>query len=79
MSAAPDTATVSFERAVIDAFGLTRSFWLLEAGPRAVMIACRERKPRDGDERIRLETLHRRANRLAELEPPARRLNWGAR
>jgi hypothetical protein len=66
-----EPATREFNRAVIAAFGLVRSFWLIEAGPRAVMIACRQAQPRSAAERAALEHLHTLANRLAPLEPPA--------
>jgi hypothetical protein len=71
MSAREPFVAREFNRAVIEAFGLVRSFWLCDAGPRAVMIACREMKPRSEAERAALERLHARANRLAEREPPA--------
>ncbi|CCJ07053.1 hypothetical protein [Methylocystis sp. SC2] len=70
MSAREPSVARDFNRAVIEAFGLVRSFWLCDAGPRAVMIACREAKPRSEAERASLAELHRRANRLAELETP---------
>lgn len=76
MSACEPFVARDFNRAVIDAFGLVSSFWLCDAGPRAVMIACREAKPRSEAERVALAALHARANRLAEQEPPARRLNF---
>lgn len=66
-----EPATREFNRAVIAAFGLVRSFWLIEAGPRAVMIACREARPRSAAERDALDRLHAVANRLAALQPPA--------
>ena len=65
-----------FNRAVRETFGMVRSFWLCDAGPRAVMIACREAKPRSETERDNLAALHAWANRLSELEPPAQRLNF---
>lgn len=70
MSAREPFVARDFNRAVIETFGLVRSFWLCDAGPRAVMIACREAKPRSEAERVVLERLHARANRLAEQEPP---------
>jgi|GEM_PF-5387362 len=70
MSARDPSLSRDFNRAVIAAFGLVRSYWLIEAGPRAVMIACREAKPRSEAERQSLNALHATANRLAELEPP---------
>lgn len=73
---AMEPATRDFHRAVIEAFGLVRSFWLCDAGPRAVMIACREAVPRSAAERETLAALHARANRLAAQEPLARRLNF---
>jgi hypothetical protein len=66
-----EPATREFNRAVIAAFGMVRSFWLIEAGPRAVMIACRQARPRSDAERAALEHLHALAGRLAPLEPPA--------
>lgn len=66
-----EPATREFNRAVIAAFGLVRSFWLIEAGPRAVMIACRAATPRSAAERDALDRLHRLANGLAEMQPPA--------
>jgi hypothetical protein len=68
---AVEPATREFNRAVIAAFGLVRSFWLIEAGPRAVMIACRQQTPRNAAERDALDRLHATANRLAALQPPA--------
>jgi hypothetical protein len=65
-----EPATREFNRAVIAAFGMVRSFWLIEAGPRAVMIACREAQPRSAAKRAALEHLHALATRLAPLEPP---------
>ncbi|MBM3578698.1 MAG: hypothetical protein FJX40_13840 [Alphaproteobacteria bacterium] len=67
----------AFNRAVREQFGMVRSFWLSELGPRGVMLACREAIPRNAAERDNLAALHRWANRLAEREPPilpARRL-----
>lgn len=76
MSAREPFVPRDFNRAVIEAFGLVCSFWLCDAGPRAVMIACREAVPRSAAERAALERLHASANRLAAQEPPARRLNF---
>lgn len=70
MSAREPFLARDFNRAVIDAFGLVRSFWLIDAGPRAVMIACRQAVPRSAAERAALAALHASANRLAEQEPP---------
>ncbi|MBM3553601.1 MAG: hypothetical protein FJX45_18090 [Alphaproteobacteria bacterium] len=66
----------AFDAAVRDALGFTRAFFLIEAGPRAVMLDCRAAVPRSPAERDRLAALHAWASRRAEREPHARRLNY---
>ena len=60
----------TFTRHVRDAFGLVRSFWLIDAGPRAVWIACNEalKAPRDAAHRELLEALRDLSRRMSEAQ-----------
>lgn len=76
MNAADPGDARAFNAEVRDALGFTRAFFLIDAGPRAVMHDCRVAVPRSAAERERIEALHAWATRRAERDPPARRLNY---